>query len=284
MMTNQHMNNKRQRDHGVSLLIIAASMIFILGMAGLGIDLASLYVARSQAQRAADAAALAGAYYLANNSCTAGTGDISPNCQASAIAQAEAIGNTNLIAGVSPNIGELTSDVTFISTSASDPQIQVIAARDTAHGNPMPTFFIKIFGIETANVAAKAVAEAYNAAGGNTPVGASCLKPWLMPNCDWNHLQSKVGGPVNPNCFGYAQFTWATPGDPNNTTIVDPGPASQGGVQGELLTVKSSDPSQASGPSKFYPVYLPPNPTIPSLCPNCALQSGGSGPSTLIRR
>ncbi|HUX11217.1 MAG TPA: TadG family pilus assembly protein, partial [Terriglobia bacterium] len=188
--------------------------------------------------------------------------------------------NQNLVAGISPAIGD--ADVTFLSTSASNPRIQVIASRDTSHNNPMPTFFVKIFGVDSADVSAKAVAEAYNPGGGPLQTSNTCLKPWLMPNCDWGHLQSDVGGPVTPACkdpnppyLQYAQFTYGTLADPSNTTIVDPT-----GIQGELLTIKSSDPSQASGPSQFYPVFLPPDNTIPNSCPDCALNPGGSGPSS----
>ncbi|HVB29425.1 MAG TPA: pilus assembly protein TadG-related protein, partial [Terriglobia bacterium] len=123
MMTNLHASCKRHGDRGVSILIIAVSMIFILGFAGLGIDLGSLYVGRSQAQRAADAGALAGAGYLASNGCTSSSGTITTDCQAIARQQAIAVGNQNLVAGISPAIGD--ADVTFLSTSASNPRIQV---------------------------------------------------------------------------------------------------------------------------------------------------------------
>ncbi|MGH7972799.1 MAG: pilus assembly protein TadG-related protein, partial [Limisphaerales bacterium] len=122
MRFNHHTGNNRHDDRGVSILIVAVSMIFILGMAGLGIDLASLYVGRSQAQRAADAAALAGAQALVSNTSgspcvSGGSGSISSACEAVARQTAEAVGNQNLVAGVSPGIGD--SDITFPSTSAN---------------------------------------------------------------------------------------------------------------------------------------------------------------------
>ncbi|HEX5411024.1 MAG TPA: Tad domain-containing protein [Terriglobia bacterium] len=273
----------RYSDRGVSIMIIAVSMVFVLGMAGLGIDLASLYVGRSQAQRAADAGALAAAQYLAQ-SCTAASGSVSPECQASAKERAVAVTNANLIAGVSPNI--TTDDVTFLETSASDPQVQVLAARDASHTNPMPTFFVKIFGINSANVSATAVAEAFNPAGGGPAVGATCLKPWLMPNCDPSHtFDNSKQTYDNPACIDssgtthYAQFLNNNPPSQEySTDLVNPGLYSSGGVQGEPITVKSSDPSQASGPSKFYPVYLPAG-SVASACPSCANGGAGSGAS-----
>src|SRR5437870_655071 len=47
------------REAGVTLLYVAVSMFPVLGMAALAVDLTTLYAARSDAQRAADAAALA---------------------------------------------------------------------------------------------------------------------------------------------------------------------------------------------------------------------------------
>jgi Putative Flp pilus-assembly TadE/G-like len=279
MKTDGHTNGNRHDDRGVSILIIAVSMVFILGMAGLGIDLASLYVARSQAQRAADAGALAAAQYIAQN-CTAADGSVTPSCQAVAKQKAAAVANANLIAGVSPDVSSTNNvDVKFLVTNANDPQIQVIASRDTAHSNPMPTFFVKIFGINTANVSADAVAEAFNPAGGGPPVGATCLKPWLMPNCDWAHTYSK--GYVNSACFGHDQFINTNPPSVEySTDLVNPGPISQGGVQGEMISVKSSDPSAAAGPSQFYPIYLPAGKAATS-CPSCgSATSGGTGPSS----
>jgi hypothetical protein len=146
----------------------------------------------------------------------------------------------------------------------------------------MPTFFVKIFGINSANVSAQAVAEAFNPAGGGPPVGATCLKPWLMPNCDWSH--GWTSGYKNPACAdssrssGYdSQFLDNNPPSVEySTTLLHPGPYSSGGVQGEPIQVKSSDPSQASGPSKFYPVYLPPG-SVASACPSCANGGAGSG-------
>ena len=62
------MTTKVRRSHGANrtergatLLIVAASLVAFLLLAGLAIDLVALYLGRSEAQRAADAGALAGA-------------------------------------------------------------------------------------------------------------------------------------------------------------------------------------------------------------------------------
>ena len=281
-MKNLYTGRSSYDDRGVSIMIIAVSMIFVLGMAGLGIDLASLYVGRSQAQRAADAGALAAAQYLALK-CTADSGSVSPECQATAIQRAVAVTNANLIAGVSPNISaDNNTDVKFLQTSASDPQVQVIAGRDTAHSNPMPTFFVKIFGVNSADVSATAVAEAYNPSGGTAPPVTQCLKPWMMPNCDSGHSYAAFGGTStnNPNCNGSVQFTNSPYPAPSTFNTADAQPVLPvSDTRGELLTLKSSDPTTAPAPSQFYPVYLPPG-SVASACPSCAVAPGGGGPSS----
>lgn len=268
----EHLN-----ERGVSILLISVGMVFVLGMAGLGVDLASLYVGRSQAQRAADAGALAGAQALVTDGCTsAGGSDISADCQNLARQRAIAVANANLVAGVSPAITD--SDVTFPSTSTTDPQIKVVAGRDTGHSNAMPTYFVKIFGINSANVSASAKAEAFNPSGTGSSVGAECLKPWLLPNCDSGHSTNP-----NPNCTGgsYSSFIDSTSGD-----IVNPGPVSSGGVLGEQFIIKPGDPTggATAAPGKFWPVYLPPG-SVASDCPACANGSGngGSGSGALYR-
>src|SRR5258706_14281358 len=52
----------RDREEGYSLVIIAALLVVFLGFTALSVDVGVLYSARASAQRAADAAALAGAF------------------------------------------------------------------------------------------------------------------------------------------------------------------------------------------------------------------------------
>src|ERR1700756_181961 len=56
--------NRPQGEQGITILLVAVAIVGILAMAALAIDIASLYVAHGEAQRAADAGALAGAQVL----------------------------------------------------------------------------------------------------------------------------------------------------------------------------------------------------------------------------
>jgi len=272
---------ERSNERGVSILIIAVSMVFVLAMAGLGIDLASLYVGKNQAQRAADAAALAGALAFVDNGCATGStgGGLTSTCMAIARQRAEAVGNQNLIAGTSPAIGD--GDISFPNQTSSDPQIQVVAGRGTYngvdHANPMPTFFMKIFGVTTASVSATATAEAYNPSGSSTTTGSQCVKPWLFPNCDQfntavaNPNCGQSGGTVGP--FVNADGTVARPTNYPNGAI------------GEPYVIKPGNTTAAAAPGQFYAVYLPTTSSIPSACPSCAtvVNQGGTGSGALYR-
>jgi Flp pilus assembly protein TadG len=265
-ITRKQSNNS---ERGASLLLIAASMVVLLGLCALAIDLASLYVARSEAQRSADAAALAGAKIFAASSCTSGTAGCSA-LQTAATNEAISVGNQNLVGGVNPNIQ--SGDVTFNFTPATDPRITVTVQRTSARGNALPTFFANVLGVSTVDVSATATAEAYNPGTGNGPaVGAVCVKPWLMPNCDptnSNHPNGLCPKLANGNPQSYYI-------DPITKSIVNP-------VIGTLLIIKPGSPGQTIAPSQFFPVILPPG-TAPAECPTCSI-GGGIGGASLYRQ
>ena len=64
----------RSDQRGSVMVVVAMSMTALLAMLALGIDLGALFNARSEAQRAADAAALAGASALLEHQDAQATG------------------------------------------------------------------------------------------------------------------------------------------------------------------------------------------------------------------
>lgn len=287
MTADKRSTEARWNESGVSIIVIAVAMIFVLAMAGLGIDLASLYVGRSEAQRSADAAALAGAEAFVSGGCATGsTGNgLTANCMTMAKERAITVGDENLIQGQSPEIA--SSDISFPNQTSSDPQIQVIAGRGTYngadHGNALPTFFMKIFGINTASVSAKATAEAFNPSGSTMSIGSTCVKPWLFPNCDQfnttvdapNNDCDQSNGTVGPFVIpdGNGGFEVARPGYYPN------------GAFNEPYVIKPGNVTGAAAPGQFYAAYLPTAGSIPTSCPSCAntVTSGGTGSGALYR-
>src|SRR5271170_6289309 len=61
---------RRRSQRGQTILLIAVSMVSLLAMAALAIDVVTLYVARTEIQRSADAAALVGAKAIADSGVT----------------------------------------------------------------------------------------------------------------------------------------------------------------------------------------------------------------------
>jgi hypothetical protein len=293
-MDRQRRNQGKGKQRGVSLVIVAGGLVALLAVAGLAIDLASLYVARTEAQRAADAAALAGAQVFWTSSCLSLAGCGSE--EGPAAQQAATVGNQNLVGGRNVNISSSpasscpppANSACFDLSNPQDPRITVAVQQS------MPTFFMRIFGLQTADVSAVATAEAYNpsasgassasSAGGSPSISLQCAKPWLLPNC--NTSAKPVPGPPGPS-------SWANKNCPSGTTDASGNPqyypyflfpnssppeiASPSPV-GDLLLLKPGQPNQAPVPSQFYPSYFNPNgQTSPNFsCPACATSGGGA--------
>ncbi len=257
------MIRKNNKELGVSLLLTAVLLFAMLAMAALAIDGVHLYLVRSEAQRAADAAALAAAQSLLDDGYMSGITGVTA-AQTIARQRAEAVGALNLIGGQPPSIQD--GDVTFDFSRTNDPLITVVAQRSAARNNAVPTFFARLWGYAATDVKATATAEAFNPSGTGVPATGSCLKPWILPNCDPNPAHST---PANPNC-GAGVGAFINP----DGSISNPG-AYPGGVIGEPITLKYGDPSMAPAPSQYYPIQIQttPNP----LCPACATLTGGGG-------
>jgi len=176
----------RRGERGVSFLLVVAGIFSILAMAALAVDVATLYAANSDAQKAADAAALAGAKIFVTSSSTSG-GSVDPNdvCTTGAStspmanAAANAVAQANTVAGATAQITHITCTGTT-GTPAPNPRITVTVGR-----SDLPLFFARIFGARVASVSASATAEAYNnsSAGNTTKIQTGSVKPWLVANC-----------------------------------------------------------------------------------------------------
>jgi hypothetical protein len=172
----------RGLERGATIYLVAASLVALLLLAGLAIDLATLYVARSQAQRAADAGALAGADIFSSSGCTLTTSCLTPSVETSAEAEATAVAQQNLVFGQTPTVP--TPTFTSGGGSSTDPLITVIVQAT------VPTFFMRLAGVTSENISAKATAEAFDPGDSGC---YTCLKPFFLPNCDPNN-------PADPKC------------------------------------------------------------------------------------
>lgn len=174
----------KNNEQGVVVLLVAAFLLFVVAaMAALSIDLATFYTARSEAQLAADGAALAAARVMANSGMTTvpSNSNVVLGAQAQATAIAKQVGQNNPVGG--RNLTPTEISVSFPPSPDNNPQVKVLVSR-----NDLPTFFARIWGRSQQAVSASATAEAYNPSSPNLsantspPLALTCAKPWLLPN------------------------------------------------------------------------------------------------------
>src|SRR5215469_13139677 len=253
----------RWKQRGQTLLLVAISMVSFLAIAALAVDLVSLYAARGEIQRAADAAALAGAKAFVDSGVTTNP-TLQPIAQTMAQAYASAAAAENPVSGAA---AEFSTPVNFdFTTYPGNPRIYVTLAR-----TGLPLFFARIWGGQFASVSATAVAEAYNPAysQSNTnsfvPTSPKCVKPFLVPNND------SAPGATSP--------IYVDPGsgapEPSALSFIgqtlDLASACKSGVPGCIL------PNGQKAPRKFQ--YLPLQaPGLHQYCP--ALSSPGCSAAT----
>jgi len=158
----------RSEESGQVLVLVVLGMVFLIGMGALAVDVSHGLVVRHELQNAADASALAGAGNLfipppgpdwaraegaASSSIAWNKSDGNPlsNCQVQS-------GYWNL----SQSPAGLQSQ--GITPGAQDvPAVKVQVSRASGqNGGPMPTFFARIFGLNSIPVQAQAVAVVSN--------------------------------------------------------------------------------------------------------------------------
>ncbi|HZR32474.1 MAG TPA: pilus assembly protein TadG-related protein [Terriglobales bacterium] len=209
------------KERGSTLLLAAFALVILLGMGALAIDVATLYVARTEAQRAADAAALAGAKVFVDAGCSndATCDGFKPQART----QAKAVGDANEVFGQLANIAD--TDV-VITDDTRNPQVQVTIRR------AVPTFlagalqrFLGSSG-SSSNIVAKATAEAFNPSGSSAQFSSACLKPWIFPNStpDGKPILT-AGGTIADAALIGTSFTWYAGGDASNYRKIKLAPA-----------------------------------------------------------
>ncbi len=212
--------NAKGGERGVTMILVAIAMFSMLAMLALAIDVITLYSARSEAQSAADAAALAAAKMLVDSGVTADPQQVSdPSLQATAQTLATKVAQD--VAGKATITGQAIqpADVTVTFPNTGQPSFGFNPTVSvTVQNTNLPTFFSRIWSRGALTVRASAKAEAFNPSnasslGTGIPTVARCVKPFLLPNC----------GPVNPNNPGSAcGGTVARFFDPTTGAIINP--------------------------------------------------------------
>lgn len=278
------------------MVLVALAMVAIIAMAAMSIDLVTLYLAREEAQRAADAGALAAARII---SVSGITGTASPSTDTAhwrAICGAAGGWATQAAqaAAAQNSVGAQPAVVSVKYTDGTNTLNDCSNLSDTFAVNPMvtvqvlpvhiPSFFSRIWGKTGNDISASSTAEAFNPSQSNTngivpstsvtPVQPRCVKPWIVPNLDPKHC---TGNPCD-TFVALADGSITHPG-------ISVGGVGAAGVIGERLTL-IADCTSAGGPCVLVnnPPRATPSPNLQYLpgsvqaasraVPGCA--SGGS--------
>jgi hypothetical protein len=159
----------RRDERGMSFVFVGIGFMAFFAATTLAIDVGMFMTARSQAQTAADAGALAGATALVFNDYE----DRSVSGPAVQSAMNTALFNGVMFSSVS--VGP--ADVLFpIGPGGVSNRVRVNVYRTGARNNPVPTLIGPVFGVPTVDIGATATAEA-------SPANAmTCVKPFTIPD------------------------------------------------------------------------------------------------------
>jgi Flp pilus assembly protein TadG len=240
-------------ERGSATVIVALTATGLMALLALGIDLGALYTARSEAQRAADAAALAGASAFLEYQ--------QESARSVAMERAMDFATSNDIRGRRIAPEDVTITVNLDSSTV----------RAHVRRTGLPTWFARLVGLDAVDVAAQATAWA-------GPAGAAqCVKPFAVPdmweeksqdlnqNRIWDEGERWRYEPENGDRYA----PYSGPGGPSDETGYGGGwrdgyTDTQGrrftGDYGRRITVKVTDPRDAWQPSFFLPWVLPPDP------------------------
>lgn len=267
----------RDREQGVTLALVAIGIFSVIAMAALSIDVGTLYEANAEAQRAADAAALAAARVLSASGLTGDPANSSgswPTICTTATQTAQAVANQNLVGGAAPSnvnvsfiSGDQQSDCTGSGPGVSfgwNPTVTVQVKQAS-----LSTYFARIWGSTGNSVSATATAEAFNPSnsGGALPVQPRCVKPWVVANYEpWTQTPPNT---CTTNCTPFVDKTSGviqSPGVANDTTNAAIGQQfwlmADCRYSGSNCTLRSPLPqANVPNPSMGNP-HIPPTPNV----------------------
>lgn len=239
----------RADRRGGAVALVAVTMATLVTLLALGIDIGMLTDARSEAQRAADSGALAGASAFLDF----------PANEASDPAHDRAIeaATSNYIRH--ETIAEAEVEVYVDEDSAT---VTVAVRRDS-----IPTWFARVLGRSEIPISATATAQASDAG------TAQCLKPFAVPDL-WEETSEDVNGNriwdekerwrFDPGSDRYARYSGPS-GDATETgygsewrdSFRDADGNKYVRDFGRQIMIKATDPKTAYVPSFFYPWVLP---------------------------
>jgi hypothetical protein len=155
----------RHAERGATLVLVALSIFMLLGMAALSIDYGMIKASKAEAQRAVDAAALAGASSFIEPD------PLNPD-SAVAVARADSLAAVHRVRQV---LIDTTTEI-HVDVFVAQEKVRVTFTRAN-----MPLWFANIFGINSVGITAHAAAHAVQTS------KASCVMPVAIPDI-WKNV------------------------------------------------------------------------------------------------
>jgi hypothetical protein len=245
-----------RRNQGAALVLVAVAMITVAAVAALAVDLGMLYKAKGDAQRAAEAAALAGASafteFAAND----------PEIDDTAQDRTYRYGQSNKILIDTLKSFEILNPTNPLDTTLRAPQVvrdsQLV--RVLVRRQEVGTWFARLLGVSAVPVSAIAAAKAEAAGGGG------CVKPIAIPDMWSESSQDANGDRLEEDGEDWTYDPGAdtyNPGNPDTPTI---GTGYGSGLRdgtgpyvndfGRPISLRLPDPAAptpATGPRQFVP-------------------------------
>ena len=175
-LLNKRSLSSKRKQKGAVAVVVGLSLVTLLAMGGVVLDLGHLYIAKSELQNAADAAALAGARSL--DETTAGVTD--------AVLKAQAIGGKNnynfstvvsLSATTDIQFGSSPDGPWYNSTALPNPPKGITFVKVNTGSKSLDTYLMRVVGATFNTVSTSGVAVAGRFVVNVTPMGVCAIDP-----------------------------------------------------------------------------------------------------------
>jgi Flp pilus assembly protein TadG len=258
-------------QRGATAVFVAVALAALLGMVALGVDVGMLMKLRTDAQRAADAAALAGAQEFRDHDPAVAKGPAADSALALAVRNYvgwKYVDTTGKIYMDSGNNRIVNSPEVYVQVLTDERKVRVFIRRAQN-----ATWFGKLLGRDFVPISVKAAAVASQSGIGK------CVKPFAIPDL-WAELGAAKGGAsqdVNGNRVWDTNEGWKyePPADryaaynPDTTAAAQALETGYGSAwrnanglgitndYGLEITIKAQSPHDNLGPGFFYPWRMP---------------------------
>lgn len=131
-------------ERGATLVLVALAIVVLISLVALAVDMGMMMTARTESQRVADASALAGAGWLRTD----------PDDEAGARQEAIKFADMHDVRHLPPSV--LPEDVEVF---LAQQRVRVTVRNTIERGNPIPTIFARVLGVDAVDVVTVAMAE-----------------------------------------------------------------------------------------------------------------------------